>query len=903
MSGIEAVGLAAAIVQFVDLGSKLLITGYEIYKSHEGATINTIHLQTVCAEINNFSEKLSILPPKNTRLSPNEEALWSLADRANNLSWHLGLFLGDLKQKKDSFRSWGALRQSWRLLRKKETIDGMVAQLKEIKSLLDTRLLMLLRDDNALVVKLINEEIRASKHAHDDNIALLQTLKRELLATVRRYDQSSLASAQHSSNTLLQTIGDQISDLASRSVGLSRSERILGSLCFDEIGFRKDQIEAAVTGTCSWAFGSWDVKDYGTGNHFISWLEQEASDPFMITGKPGSGKSTLMKFVSRHEETRKALERWSCLGRGGKEACVQRHDYKPWTMEDIFSAFHLVMKTEIENLDCNFCFFIDGLDEYEGPGLELVRQLKMLSSSSRVKLCLASRPRNVFQQHFPNAGPYYLELHHHTQGDMRRLVKSKFKDLGGLIDVLPAQLSSLQEAVVEKSDGVFLWVVLVLRELVKGLEPPYTTSELMERLSIMPPTLDTFFQRILDQVHVQYRRFTARLLLMSIHRLSRGLSLQTVHFLWHSENNQEASHIQISVPAQEPFPFPMDWEKETAMRMQKCCGDFLHVVAQYYGQSHAEHVHKSVADFLNLGNVNAHLFVLAGWHDAADVHLAFCQSYIHATSADHVDKFDRTYYTGLALEFAAHAYQYETYSETACTEIVHQFDKACSLSYAKTRSGHWFDEAILSHHESTWLPPRAAALLTWASLHGLSRFVEEDLNRASSQSAAIISQFLLQTLLLRRFRYSVWNDMPSARQMLAVLCTKGACINIPVQYPTSTSSDGDICDWRMSQDCASSELDGFFQTDGLTVWEAYLHALHRRPFAIFNKISEGIVRIEAFLELGADLNCKFPGRYQNIEQATLEHFDRWLFDSTKGRIRTALLKRGYTPMSTNVEEH
>lgn len=145
MSGIEAVGLAAAIVQFVDLGSKLLITGYEIHKSREGAAANTIHLQRVCAEVNCFSEKLSQLPPSNTRLSPNEEALWNLADRANDLSWHLGLLLVDLKQKKESFMTWGALRQSWRLLRKKETIDGMKEQLKEIKYLLDTRLLMLLR--------------------------------------------------------------------------------------------------------------------------------------------------------------------------------------------------------------------------------------------------------------------------------------------------------------------------------------------------------------------------------------------------------------------------------------------------------------------------------------------------------------------------------------------------------------------------------------------------------------------------------------------------------------------------------------------------------------------------------------------------------------------------------------
>jgi hypothetical protein len=57
----------------------------------------------------------------------------------------LGLLLDDLKLKKASFKSWGALRQSWRLLRKHDKIEEMRAQLVEIKGLLDTNILVLLR--------------------------------------------------------------------------------------------------------------------------------------------------------------------------------------------------------------------------------------------------------------------------------------------------------------------------------------------------------------------------------------------------------------------------------------------------------------------------------------------------------------------------------------------------------------------------------------------------------------------------------------------------------------------------------------------------------------------------------------------------------------------------------------
>jgi hypothetical protein len=145
MLGLEAIGAAAAILQFVDFGSKLLITGYDIYKSQAGATPQTIHVQKVCEELEAISSHLNQPPATNAPLSHREQALWRLADQAHDSAWHLGLLLNDLKLKKTSFKSWGALRQSWRLLRRHDKIEEMKAQLVEIKGLLDTNLLVLLR--------------------------------------------------------------------------------------------------------------------------------------------------------------------------------------------------------------------------------------------------------------------------------------------------------------------------------------------------------------------------------------------------------------------------------------------------------------------------------------------------------------------------------------------------------------------------------------------------------------------------------------------------------------------------------------------------------------------------------------------------------------------------------------
>jgi hypothetical protein len=145
MSGLEAIGAAAAILQFVDFASKLLVTGYDIYKSQAGATPRAIHTQSLCTELQSLSIQLSQAPTGNITLNDREQSLWRLSDRAHDLAWHLGLLLDSLKLRRATFRSWGALRQSWRILHQKDKIAELAAQLEEIKSLMDTNLLVLLR--------------------------------------------------------------------------------------------------------------------------------------------------------------------------------------------------------------------------------------------------------------------------------------------------------------------------------------------------------------------------------------------------------------------------------------------------------------------------------------------------------------------------------------------------------------------------------------------------------------------------------------------------------------------------------------------------------------------------------------------------------------------------------------
>lgn len=141
-------------------------------------------------------------------------------------------------------------------------------------------------------------------------------------------------------------------------------------------------------------------------------------------------------------------------------------------------------------LETKFCFFIDGLDEYGGPEVEIASLIRKLSSGSGIKLCLSSRPRTVFERVFTCHGPHNIALHDHTEGDTERLVRARFDAVGAATFVAPSDLASLTQSAVQKSSGVFLWVVLVVRELSYGFRPPCTIEDLRKQLSELPETLD-----------------------------------------------------------------------------------------------------------------------------------------------------------------------------------------------------------------------------------------------------------------------------------------------------------------------------------------------------------------------------------------------------------------------------
>lgn len=316
---------------------------------------------------------------------------------------------------------------------------------------------------------------------------------------------------------------------------------------------RHYNIEDSHKDTFEWIFRDDAPKTGDNTPGFKQWLEG-GSGVYWIAGKPGSGKSTLMKFLSKSESTRKCLRTWACgqpfitanfffwnagtaLQKSQEgllrsiifellrncpdlipaaqramsvEPSFAQHGRR-WETNELLSMYTAVV-TQV--MDTKFCLFIDGLDEFKEPQrtqLDLLSTIRRLGCSSNIKLCLSSRPWTEFVDEFGN-GVNHLKLEDLTRGDIERYVTDHFRSHSqfqvlSTQDVAYAHFIAL---VLDRAQGVFLWVYLVMRELLQGLTLHDSLATLRRRLDRFPPDLEKFFMVLIDLIDPIYHKQMAR---------------------------------------------------------------------------------------------------------------------------------------------------------------------------------------------------------------------------------------------------------------------------------------------------------------------------------------------------------------------------------------------------------
>lgn len=92
--------------------------------------------------------------------------------------------------------------------------------------------------------------------------------------------------------------------------------RFLTGLEFAELHNRYEDVHESHSNTFQWLFDNKnapsprDETQHLAGEKWIHWLSSDAGI-FHISGKMGSGKSTLMKFLYKYRRTKTELQKWA----------------------------------------------------------------------------------------------------------------------------------------------------------------------------------------------------------------------------------------------------------------------------------------------------------------------------------------------------------------------------------------------------------------------------------------------------------------------------------------------------------------------------------------------------------------------------------------------------------------
>ena len=161
------------------------------------------------------------------------------------------------------------------------------------------------------------------------------------------------------------------------------------------------------------------------------------------------------------------------------------------------------------------CLFIDGLDEFSGDLEELITIIQELVQNIYIKVVLSSRRYPNFYQAFSFGA--MLQLQDLTKADIERFVSDKIhacskiqsmalqKTLGVPKTAIPGIIGTI----VWKADGVFLWVVLAVKDVIRGINEDDSREQLEKRLKSLPTKLEDLYAHLLNEIDDVHRQEAA----------------------------------------------------------------------------------------------------------------------------------------------------------------------------------------------------------------------------------------------------------------------------------------------------------------------------------------------------------------------------------------------------------
>ncbi|KAI0553612.1 hypothetical protein F4679DRAFT_529854 [Xylaria curta] len=145
----------------------------------------------------------------------------------------------------------------------------------------------------------------------------------------------------------------------------------------------------------------------------------------------------------------------------------------------------------------NLALSIDGLDEFDGNHQELVDIFQLLGKHEGSKICVSSRPWNIFSDAFVSNPS--LRMEDLAAKDIEIFVRGQFNGTRAFkeLDIAnPIATEQLVRLITKKAKGVFLWVSVVARGLCEGLSDGDKFSDLLAELEHLPDEMSELYTSI-----------------------------------------------------------------------------------------------------------------------------------------------------------------------------------------------------------------------------------------------------------------------------------------------------------------------------------------------------------------------------------------------------------------------
>jgi len=554
---------------------------------------------------------------------------------------------------------------------------------------------------------------------------------------------------------------------------------MIASLRFEEINERYENISLSHRNSLEWIFS-----DQTLG--FESWLRHGAGI-FWIKGKPGSGKSTLMRFLRDDRRTTDALkvrktdqkcivvwfffhERGSYM-QNSYEALLRSILFQivsqdtgsadillplylsqgsdtltrgNWSVSNMEPALAAILSTSIEIM-----FWLDALDEFAGPPKFIADFLENLIKpvpelDSCIRICFSSREWDEFERAFgryPN-----FQIHEQTRDAIISYTLWRLKDAkldnqistwnaAKRIKIDPAASPSfaMSSAIVELAKGVFLWVKIVIDNLLELSRTP-TLEELERLLSSTPGNLEDLYKRSINRLPNDHRveAFVMLELISRVGPLELELVVLAPAFAF-CETTAECVDAIRRTRSKEWFA----QDAELKRRLKNRCGGLLEIVL-----GRVQFMHQTVKDFVEDLAFEKRLFGLYHspfYQNGHSFWIKYCFSMLLMLDGETPIGRDWTYLQPENLVHHAHL------AESTTGRSQHVF--------LDSVPDYIFDQKIFRQHSTDWFPINTVMALAVGA--DLRLYVRQKLVEKGSQ---IVNQNPVASLL----HCAVW----SARRSL-----------------------------------------------------------------------------------------------------------------------------------------